>query len=163
MNMTWRIINGIFSLAIVLLLSACGTAITVPSDDAGIEQAIPVNPMVVPPITEKRRSENPAVVALLAEAKQADNRGDISSAIAQVERALRIDSRNPAAYYQMASYRLKDGKAAEAIQLANKALHFEPDSSTLVVKLWELVALCHEAMGNPDAALRARKKAESLR
>ena len=156
-------------LLVLLALSACSSTARVSSADANESADLAVEPMLLPPLSDSSskerayRDENSAVLALLAKAQQSQDDGDISSAMAHVERALRIDPYSSSAYYQIASLKLQQGKVHEALQLAQKALHFEPASSGLLVDVWELVAVCKDALGDAKGASQARGRAQALR
>ena len=153
------------SVYLLLLLNACGGMGTVPEEEHSADASINDEPIKMaamrkpPVVNNEQRRINPAASALLDQAAQSQQRGDLNAAVAQVERALRIDSRSPQAYYQLATYRLKQGKAEDALQLVTKAIHFAPDSERMMVRLWELVALCNDYLGDSTAARRARERA----
>ena len=60
-------------------------------------------------LTPPPREQPPAVVALLGHAEQQANDGDLQSAAMTLERAIRIDSRNPVLWHHLASVRLAEG------------------------------------------------------
>jgi tetratricopeptide (TPR) repeat protein len=83
-------------------------------------------------------SNNNAVNILLAQADDARRRGDLDTAIAAAERALRIAPADPAVYYQLAVLRLQRGDLALADQLARKGLSYQPDPG-LRMRLQEII------------------------
>ena len=157
------------TLFMLLALGGCSTTSSrLNSGGADVDVEAAVEPMVLPPLSSPESSsrdkgEVPAVITLLAKAEQSQNDGDINLAMAHVERALRIDPHSSAAYYQIASLKMQQGKAHEALQLAQKALNFEPASSSLQVDLWELVAVCKDFLGDSHGAKRASERAQMLR
>jgi tetratricopeptide (TPR) repeat protein len=64
---------------------------------------------------------SPAVVALVNEADLSRKRGDLNTALQIMERALRIDPRNPIITYKLAQIRFKQNKIQQAEELASKA------------------------------------------
>ncbi|MDD4915767.1 MAG: tetratricopeptide repeat protein [Methylococcales bacterium] len=64
---------------------------------------------------------SPAVVALVSEADNSRKRGDLETAVLVMERALRIDPRNPVITYKLAQIRFKQNKFKQAEELAGKA------------------------------------------
>ncbi len=60
------------------------------------------------------------VLALLTSARQQEGSGDLGSASASLERALRIAPREPQVLYRLAQVRLEQGDAAQAEQLAQR-------------------------------------------
>ncbi len=67
---------------------------------------------------------SPASQALLAESRAHLARGDHGQAAATLERALRIDPRQPLLWLELAEIRLAEGELAQAESLAQKALTF---------------------------------------
>jgi len=122
-------------------------------------------PIITPDQVGRQAEEKPqssAVVALLDQADTMQQQGDLDSAVVQVERALRIEPRNPKAYLQLATLRFQQNKVAQAEQLALKGLGY-PVSANLQADLWELIAHCRESLGNQVGAKEARLKARELR
>ena len=64
---------------------------------------------------------SPAVIALVAEADQNGKIGNFNTAVLVMERALRIDPRNPFITYKLAQIRFKQNKIQLAEELAGKA------------------------------------------
>jgi hypothetical protein len=61
-----------------------------------------------PPI---RKRLSPAILALVTAADKSSRAGDLDSAVVTLERALRIDSRNPLLTYKLARVRLQQSKS----------------------------------------------------
>ncbi len=113
-----------------------------------------------------------AVLALLSKARQASKKGALSTAESQIERALRIEPRNPALWLYMAKLRLYAAKSKEAINLAKKALALssipnkgaanQANYRSLQADCWRVMAHAHQKMGNLKQAKKAQNKAKSL-
>jgi tetratricopeptide (TPR) repeat protein len=101
---------------------------------------------------------SPAVLDLLEQADLQASQGNRESAVATLERALRIAPREPEVYYQMARVRLDMGEAREAEQLALKAVDLAPDA-IIRRDSWNLVATAREAAGDTAGATAARLNA----
>ena len=99
------------------------------------------------------------VLALLTSARQQENGGDLGSASASLERALRIAPREPQVLYRLAQVRLDQGDAGQAEQLAQRGLSYASGRPTLQAGLWELVAKARERQGNASGAAEARQRA----
>jgi len=96
----------------VILISGC----------ASTEQPAPVEePTPPPPAETQRPSENIAVAGLMdtARADMAANR--LGSAAATLERALRIEPRNPRLWHELARVRLRQGEYAQARSTAARS------------------------------------------
>lgn len=99
------------------------------------------------------------VLALLTVAREQEGRGDLGSASASLERAMRIAPREPQVLYRLAQVRLSQGDAAQAEQLAQRGLSYAAGRSTLQAGLWELIAQARERQGNAAGAAEARQRA----
>jgi len=105
---------------------------------------------------------SPAVVALLSDADRSRNRGDLDGAVVVMERALRIDSRNPTITYKLAQLRLKQSKPQLAEELAGKAALLAGGDLDLKRKSWLLIAEARQMQQNYQGAKEAKAKAESF-
>jgi len=111
-----------------------------------------------------------AVLALLSKARQASTNGSFSKAESQLERALRIEPKNPALWLYMAKLRLFSKKPKEAINLAKKALALSSRASNisqssrkkLQQDSWRVVAHAYQKLGNSEEAQKAQAKSQSL-
>ncbi len=105
---------------------------------------------------------SPAVVALIGEAERSRGRGDLDGAVVILERALRIDSRNPTLTYKLALLRLKQSKPQLAEDLAGKAALLAGSDLDLKRKSWLLIAEARQNQQNFQGAKDAKAKAESF-
>lgn len=104
----------------------------------------------------------PAVIALVAQADASQKRGDLDGAVINLERALRIDSRNPVITYRLAQLRLKQSKPQLAEDLAGKAALLAGSDLDLKRKSWLLIAEARQNQQNYQGAKDAKLKAESF-
>jgi len=105
---------------------------------------------------------SPAVVALVSESDRNRNKGDLNSAVVDMERALRIDSRNPTITYKLAQLRFKQSKLQQAEELAGKAALLAGGNLDLKRKSWLLIAEARKVQHNYQGAKDAKAKAESF-
>lgn len=99
------------------------------------------------------------VLALLTSARQQESSGDLNSASASLERALRIAPREPQVLYRLARVRMDQGDAAQAEQLARRGLSYAAGRPSLQAGLWGLVAEARERQGDATGAAQARQRA----
>lgn len=99
------------------------------------------------------------VLALLTTAQQQQNGGDLNGASSSLERAQRVAPREPQVLYRLAQVRLAQGDAAQAEQLARRALTYANGRPSLQASLWELIAQSREKQGDAAGAATARQKA----
>jgi Tfp pilus assembly protein PilF len=103
-----------------------------------------------------------AVTALLTEAKSYFEDGQHEQAAAKLERALRIDPRNPILWHNLAGVRLQQEDWERAASLAAKANALAVDNKWLRARNWIVIALACEGMKDNNCALEARKRARVL-
>jgi len=87
------------------------------SEETNVESAAPAP---APPGSESPMN-SPAVIALLDEAEVYANQGDGDQAAATIERALRIEPKNPWLWHRLAVLRMQQGRYSEAIELAARS------------------------------------------
>ncbi len=109
-----------------------------------------------------KRIAPPAILALVSEADRSSKAGDLESAVATIERALRIDSRNPALTYKLAKLRLKQSKPRLAEDLAKKAAILAVNDREIKKQSWLLISEARRRQKKYLGAKEAKQKADSL-
>lgn len=104
--------------------------------------------------------QSPAVGSLLMAANENSQSGNLDTAVANIERAIRIEPRNATLYYKLATLRLKQEKPRLAEDLARKAALLAVNDTHLKKHSWLLVAKTRELQGNSDGAEQAKTEAE---
>ena len=99
------------------------------------------------------------VLALLTTAQQLQGGGDLNGAASSLERAQRIAPREPQVLYRLAEVRMAQGDAAQAEQLARRALTYANGRPDLQAELWNTIAQAREKQGDSAGAALARQKA----
>jgi hypothetical protein len=105
---------------------------------------------------------SPAIVALLTDADRSRNKGDLDGSVLVMERALRLDPRNPTLTYKLAQIRLAQSKPQLAEELAGKAALLAGSNLDLKRKSWLLIADARQKQNNYKGAKEAKAKAESF-
>jgi predicted Zn-dependent protease len=108
------------------------------------------------------RSQPPAVVALLDQAEQQANAGELETAAASLERAIRIDPRNPVLWYHLATVRLSQGELSQAEQLAVKSNSLAVDNRPQQARNWQLIAQVRREQNDTSGAAKAERHAREL-
>jgi predicted Zn-dependent protease len=88
--------------------------------------------------------------------------GKLSTAAASIERALRIEPRNPRLWQELARVRLQQGQLVQAENVAKRSSSFAGSDNALRAENWRLIAQAREALGDTDGAREARDTAEKL-
>ncbi|MEE7626105.1 tetratricopeptide repeat protein [Methylobacter sp. Wu8] len=105
---------------------------------------------------------SPVVNALVSAANQNTKSGDLDSAAAAIERAIRIEPRNATLFYKLALLRLKQSKPRLAEDLAKKSALLASTDNTLKKHCWLLIAHAREIQQDFAGAKEARSKADSF-
>lgn len=107
-------------------------------------------------------SSKPAVVALLAEADRQHQQGERERAAATLERALRIEPRNPLLWHRLAKLKLTQGQYGKAANFAAKSNSFAAQDRGLQAANWRIIATAKEQSGDASGARAARNALEKL-
>lgn len=136
MKMTLRIFS--VTTALAMLLSGCA--------------GVPETPV----------SDNSAVAALVDSAHNDAGSGRIAQAAAALERALRIEPKNPRLWQELARVRLREGDYAQAESLAARSNSWAGSDNRLRAGNWRLIAEARERRGDDAGARDAIGRAEKL-
>jgi tetratricopeptide (TPR) repeat protein len=109
------------------------------------------------------RTENPAVAGLLDAARADVASGRLPNAAASLERALRIEPRNPRLWAELARVRFKQGDYAQAESTARRSNSWAGSDNALRAENWRLIAQSREARGDGEGARSALEQAERQR
>ena len=114
------------------------------------ESTAPAEPLPTPLV--RSRTYSPATKALVAQAQSQLNAGNDALAAATIERALRIEPDNPLLWIELAKIRQTEGNAAQAENLARKALAMATGDGKTQGTAWRVIAESFRARGrNPEA------------
>jgi len=109
------------------------------------------------------RTENLAIAGLLDGARADAAAGRLANAAASLERALRIEPRNPRLWQELARVRLKQGDYAQAESTAARSNSWAGSDNALRADNWRLIAHAREARGDAEGAKAALEAAERQR
>jgi predicted Zn-dependent protease len=106
------------------------------------------------------RTENIAIASLLDGARADTAAGRLTNAAASLERALRIEPRNPHLWQELARVRLKQGDYAQVESVAARSNSWAGGDHALRAENWRLIAQAREARGDAAGAKAAHEAAE---
>jgi len=100
-----------------------------------------------------------AVKNLLDDAIGFKQVNDYDAASESLERALRIEARNPSVWHELADLRLVRAEYQQAIQFAQKSNALTSgDDVTLKRRNWNLISVAYAALGNTQKSEEYRSK-----
>ena len=147
------------TLLALLALLVAGCATVVPAPRPAPESV----PEPAPEQAPTARTENLAIAGLMDGARTDAAAGRLANAAAQLERALRIEPRNPRLWQELARVRLKQGDYMQVEGLAARSNSWARDDPLLRAENWRLIAQAREARGDEQGALVAREAAARQR
>lgn len=139
------------------------------SDDGAIETAVYTPPEREPEPLQRdyprhaAAASGPAVTSLHQQAMRNADNGDHASAIALLERALRIEPRNAFVWTGLAEQHQAAGNHAQAENTASRANGFARSNPYLETRNWRVIAAARRDSGNSSGAELARERSEQAR
>ena len=105
--------------------------------------------------------ENPAVTELLADASAAESNGQYEQASMLLERALRIQPRNPEILQSMAELNLQMADYEQALNFASRSYDVGPRVGEICSRNWRTIAVSREYLGDHSGSGEAEGRARS--
>ncbi|MGB0514256.1 MAG: tetratricopeptide repeat protein [Wenzhouxiangellaceae bacterium] len=126
-----------------------------PTDDRTVEERVRAPSAGADDQLQVYAVRNPAVAALDRQARQAERDGDPGRAEQLLERALRIDPRDPEILQLMAEIQLAQGRLEQAGGFAAQAWEHGPRVGEICERSLRTLMVVHERAGEYDKAWRA--------
>jgi tetratricopeptide (TPR) repeat protein len=157
---TYRWPNPVVVLLLTMFLGACATS---------PRPSTPQDPEVEARVREPARQDsegiqvfplqNPAVKELLADASVAEQTGDYGQAASYLERALRIQPRDPEILQSMAEVQLQMRDYEQALNFASRSYDIGPRVGEICSRNWRTISVSREYLGDHHGSVEAEKKA----
>ncbi len=103
--------------------------------------------------------QNPAVKAMLAEAGQAESQGDYDRAAGSLERAMRIQPRDPEVLQAMAEIQLHKQDYEQALNFATRSYDDGARVGEICSRNWRTIGVARGHMGDSSGAAQAELRA----
>ena len=104
---------------------------------------------------------NTATAALLDSAREAEKTRQYGRAAAALERALKVEPRNPWLWYRLAAIRHRQGRHPEAEALSRRSLSLSPGDVKLASRNWRVIAAARHGQGDERGAREALARANA--
>jgi|SRR5690348_12425677 len=151
------------TLVSLLFLTGCAAApgpesLPQPEQPSAAQPPAPAPDAQRPPV-----QENVAIAGLVESARSDSAAGRLTNAAASLERALRIEPRNPRLWQELARVRLKQGDFTQAENLAQRSNTWGGADNRLRAENWSLIAQSRQARGDADGARKAQDLADQIK
>jgi Tfp pilus assembly protein PilF len=103
--------------------------------------------------------QNPAAVQLTEEAARAEHAGDLDQAAVLLERALRIQPRDPQIMQQMAEVQLQKQDYEQALNFAVRSFDIGPRVGEICARNWRTISVAREYLKDRNGAQEAELRA----
>lgn len=143
---------------LLLLLAGCGEPVRLPFSAKPEAKPLPAPPRFsaqAKPASARGTALTPPAMALLEQAGEQADQGDLDGASATLERAIRIQPKNPHLWQRMAELRLYQEKPLLAIDLVKKSLSLAQGDKKIIQGNWALIAEAKKRMGDAAGAAEA--------
>ena len=104
--------------------------------------------------------QNPAVKELTAQAVVAERAGELDKASGYLERALRIEPRDPQLLQQMAEIKLQTADYQQALSFAERSYDIGPRVGEICSRNWRTISVAREHLDDASGANDAEKRAK---
>ena len=113
-------------------------------------------------IEDENLVTSPAIVALLDDVDQYEHSGKPNEAAATLERALRIEPKNPLLWQRLGALHLRQGDWQQAIAMAKKSNFLAADNKKLQLINWKIIEQASVEQGDKKQLMQAQKMIRSL-
>lgn len=107
-------------------------------------------------------SDKAAVVSFVAQARADIEGGRLDEAGTSLERAMRIEPRNPALWHELARLRLYQAQYEQAESLAMKSNTLAGNNNGLLAQNWRIIEQARTQRGDGAGAHRAYERAQAF-
>lgn len=146
-------------LLILLLLGACSTQSPVPVEDHEVDTRVRAPASEDSAGVQVYSLQNPAVKQLTAQAKGAERAGKLDQASGYLERALRIEPRDPQLLQHMAEIKLQKQDYQQALNFAVRSYDTGPRVGEICSRNWRTISVAREHLKDVNGASDAEARA----
>lgn len=146
---------------VTLALAACATAPFPAAEQEEVETRVRQPAQQDSAGVQVFPLENPAVAELMADASAAESKGQYEQASMLLERALRIQPRNPEVLQNMAEINLQMKDYEQALHFAVRSYDLGPRVGEICSRNWRTISVSREYLGDYGGSREAERRARS--
>ena len=143
----------------LLLLAACSSQPPAPVEDREVTARVREPASEDSAGVQVYSLQNPAVKQLVAQAKSAENAGKLDQASGYLERALRIQPRDPQLLQHMAEIKLQKEDYQQALNFAVRSYDIGPRVGEICSRNWRTISVAREHLDDSNGASDAEARA----
>ena len=144
---------------IVLLLTACAGQPPMPVEDNEVDTRVRAPASEDSAGVQVYSFQNPAVKELTAQALVAERAGELDQAGGYLERALRIEPRDPQLLQHMAEIKLQKEDYQQALNFAVRSYDIGPRVGEICSRNWRTISVAREHLNDSNGASDAEARA----
>lgn len=146
-------------LVILLLLVACSSQPPAPVEDREVDARVRIPASDDSAGVQVYSLQNPAVKQLSAQAAGAERAGELDQASGYLERALRIQPRDPQLLQHMAEIKLQKQDYQQALNFAVRSYDTGPRVGEICSRNWRTISVAREHLEDANGASEAETRA----
>jgi len=147
------------SIALVMLLTGCASGPPAPVEDREVDSRVRAPARADSAGVQVFPLQNPAVRELEDQASAAEQGGDFKQASVLLERALRIQPRDPELLQHMAEIKLQQQDYQQALNFAVNSHDVGPRVGELCARNWRTISVAREYLKDSAGARTAEERA----
>jgi len=144
---------------LALLLAGCSAHSPAPVEDREVNARVRTPASQDSAGVQVYSLQNPAVRELTAQAREAEHKGDLVLASAYLERAMRIQPRDPQLLQQMAEIKLQKQDYQQALNFAERSFEIGPRVGEICSRNWRTIGVAREHLKDTRGAEEAEQRA----
>jgi tetratricopeptide (TPR) repeat protein len=146
-------------LLVLLLMAGCSYQPTSPVEEGEVEARVRTPAGEDSAGVQVYSLQNPAVRQLTAQAQGAEREGNLDQATSYLERALRIDPKDPQLLQHMAEVQLQKKDYQQALSFAVRSYDTGPRVGEICSRNWRTISVAREHLNDKAGANDAEKRA----
>jgi hypothetical protein len=143
----------------LLTLVACSSQPPAPVDDQEVDTRVRTPASQDSAGVQVYSLQNPAVKQLTSQAEGAERDGDLDLASGYLERALRIQPRDPQLLQHMAEIKLQEADYQQALNFAVRSYEIGPRVGEICSRNWRTISVAREHLQDASGANEAESRA----
>ncbi len=144
---------------VTALLVACSAGTPAPVEDREVDTRVRAPAKQDSAGVQVFPLQNPAVIQLAEDARRAEHAGDFDQAAVFLERALRIQPRDPELMQHMAEVQLQKGEYEQALNFAVRSYDTGPRVGEICARNWRTIGVAREHLNDAGGAQEAEQRA----